>query len=116
MTELQQKQVEKIRNNYTRDTKQKTKFEELKELDSKVKKPARIFAYVFGIIGTLILGTGMCLAMKVIGDLMALGIVVGVLGIIMISINYPIYKAILKRRKAKYSAEIVERSDELLNK
>lgn len=85
-------------------------------LDNKVKVPASIFAYTFGIIGALILGTGMCLAMKVIGDLMALGIVVGVLGIAMVSVNYPIYKAILKSRKAKYGKEIIALSEQIMNK
>ena len=85
-------------------------------LDNKVKVPASIFAYTFGIIGALVLGTGMCLAMKVIGDLMALGIVVGVFGIAMVSVTYPIYNAILKSRKAKYSKEILELSEKIMNK
>ena len=85
-------------------------------LDKKVKLPVNIFAYTFGIIGALILGTGMCFAMKVIGDLMALGIVVGVIGIIIVSVNYPIYKAFLKSRKAKYSKDILNLSEKILNK
>ena len=88
----------------------------LRSLDNKVKVPASVFAYTFGIIGALILGTGMCLAMKVIGDLMAVGIVIGVIGIAMVSVNYPIYMAILKSRKAKYSKEILELSEKILNK
>ena len=80
-----------------------SEVDKLCALDNKVKVPASIFAYTFGIVGALVLGTGMCLAMKVIGNLMALGIVIGVLGIAMVSVTYPIYKAILKSRKAKYS-------------
>ena len=59
--------VEKIRNNYTE--KQVTKFDELKELNKKVNRPAQVGAYLFGSASALVLGTGMCFAMKVIGTL-----------------------------------------------
>ena len=93
-----------------------SEVDKLRSLDNKVKVPASVFAYTFGIIGALILGTGMCLAMKVIGDIMAVGIVIGVIGIAMVSVNYPIYKAILKSRKAKYGKEIIALSEQILNK
>ena len=112
------KTIEKIRASYTE--KEITKLDELKELDSKVKLPAKIFAYVFGSLSSLVLGTGMSLAMKVIGAslpfAMPLRIGVGLLGILLVSINYPMYKGILKRRKKKYSSRIFELSDSLLNK
>ena len=96
--------------------KKSTDVDKLCALDNKVKIPASVFAYTFGIIGALILGTGMCFAMKVIGNIMAVGIVIGVLGIAMVSVNYPIYKAILKSRKAKYSKEILELSEKIINR
>ena len=102
----------KIKDGYI--TKPITKLYELKALDKKVKKPAKVFAYIFGVLGSLVLGTGMCFAMKVLGDIMVVGIVVGILGILMVSINYPIYKAILKKRKFKYSRKILELSQEIV--
>lgn len=114
MSTAELRSVEKIRNQYTE--REVTKLDELKALDRKVKRPAGVFAYVFGTIGALVLGTGMCLAMKIIGDLMALGIVVGLAGIAMVSSTYAIYKAILKSRRKKYSSQILEISDDLLNK
>lgn len=111
------KTVEKIRNSYTQTEKQTTAIEELKLLDKKVKLPAKITAYTHGVVGSLVLGTGMCLAMKVIaGSLMSLGIVVGLVGIGMVSSTYSLFKFILNKRKAKYSKEIIEKSDKLLNK
>ncbi|MDE5616875.1 MAG: dihydropteridine reductase [Clostridia bacterium] len=92
-----------------------TKLDKLKALDKKVKRPAKIFAYIFGMLGTLVLGTGMCMAMKVIGDLMAAGILVGCSGIIMVSLNYVIYKNILKARKKKYSKQILEISESIIS-
>ncbi|MDE6371993.1 MAG: dihydropteridine reductase [Clostridia bacterium] len=103
--------VNKIRDSYCE--KPVTKLDELRSLDKKVKRPAKIFAYIFGVVGALVLGTGMCLAMKVLGDLMALGIVVGVVGIVMVSVNYLIYKQILKKRKSKYCRKILELSEEI---
>ncbi len=110
--------IEKIRADYT--VKEISKLDELKKLDKKVKRPAEVFACVFGSLSSLVLGTGMCFAMGVIGTTlsfaMPLGIGVGLLGILLTSITYPIYKAILKSRKNKYSNRIIELSDSLLNK
>lgn len=111
------KTIEKIRASYTQ--KESSKVEKLKKLDKKVKRPAIIFAYVFGTLSSLVLGTGMCLAMKVIfaslSFVMPLGIGIGLLGILLVSINYPIYKAILSSRKNKYANQIFELSDSILN-
>ena len=91
--------------------KDNSKIIALKKLDNKAKLPATVFTYTFGILSTLIFGTGMCLAMQVIGGglmSMVLGIVVGILGLIGCSVNYPIYKKMLEKGKAKYAYEIVE--------
>ena len=104
--------VNKIKNSYSE--KQVTKFDELISLDKKVKRPAKVFSYIFGVVGTLALGVGMCFAMKVLGDIMAVGIVVGLVGILMTSINYPIYKKILNSRKKKYGSKIIELSEEII--
>lgn len=99
---------EKLREEYT--PKKHTGLDEAKKLDKKVKLPVNIFAYIYGIIGALILGIGMCLSMEVIGSgttMMVLGIIIGILGIIMVSTNYPIYKSFLQKRKEKYASAII---------
>lgn len=106
--------VEQIRTKYSE--KEYTQLDKLKALDKKVSKPAIIFAYIFGTFSSLVLGTGMSFAMKVIGDSMAMGIVIGLVGILMAVINYPIYKKILASRRKKYADEVMKLSDELLNK
>ena len=91
--------------------KESSKIVSLKKLDNKAKLPATIFTYSFGILSALVFGTGMCLAMQVIGSGMAgmvLGIVVGIVGLFGCCVNYPIYKKILEKSKAKYAYEIVE--------
>lgn len=109
-----QKQIEAIKKQY--EAKQITELDELKALDRKAKRPATITAYVIGVVATLLLGVGMCLSMKVIGDFMILGIVVGVVGIAFISTNHMIYNQILEGGKKKYGKQIIDKSNQLLNK
>lgn len=83
----------------------------LKKLDHKAKVPANIFTYTFGVIAALVMGVGMCLSMKVIGDgstlMVTLGII-GVIGLALAGVNYPLYKKLLEHRKKKYAFEIME--------
>ena len=111
---IEQKIAEKMQNSY--GEKKANKLDQLISLDQKVRRPAEITAYTGGIIGSLILGFGMCLAMKVIMDMMALGIVIGVVGIFIVSVNYFLYKKILKSRKKKYASQILALSNEILGK
>lgn len=91
--------------------KDNSKIVALKKLDSKAKLPATCFAYTCGIVSSLVLGTGMCLAMQVIGggvSWMIVGILIGLIGMIGCGVNYPIYKRMLEKGKEKYAYEIVE--------
>ena len=94
--------------------KESSKIVALKKLDNRAKLPATIFTYTWGIVFALIFGTGMSLSMQVIGDNMILGIIVGVVGLIGCSVNYPIYKRILEKGKAKYAYEIVELARQII--
>ena len=93
--------------------KDSSKIIALKKLDNKAKLPATIFTYSCGIISALVFGTGMCMAMKVIGNSMALGIIIGIIGMIGCAVNYPVYKKMLAKGKAKYAYEIVELAREI---
>ena len=97
--------------------KESSKLVALKKLDNKAKLPATIFTYSCGIISALVFGTGMCLAMQVIGSGiggMILGIVVGLIGLIGCGINYPIYKGILGSRRKKYADNVIALSDKIM--
>ena len=119
----QQFLVEKIRTQYTE--KEYTQLDELKALDRKVKKPANVFGYVWGIIGTLVMGAGMSFAMDVIeagtylgfitiGEkMMPAGIVIGLIGIVMVCLTWPLYKRILEGRRKKYAGQIIALSDKI---
>ena len=93
--------------------KDSSKIIALRKLDRKAKLPATIFTYTFGIASSLVLGTGMCLAMQVIGNSMVIGIIIGTIGLIGCGVNYPIYKKILEKGKAKYAYEIVQLAREI---
>lgn len=116
----QQLMAEKIRSRYTE--KELTELDELRRLDAEVKRPANVFAYVFGSISAIIMGTGMSLVMTDIGATIGIasamipGITVGVLGMIMALINYPIYKRILSSRRSKHGKEILELSDKIMSR
>ena len=99
--------------------KESSKIIALKKLDNKAKLPATIFTYSCGIISALVFGTGMCLAMQVIGSGlpgMVLGIIIGIIGMIGCGINYPIYKKMLEKGKSKYAYEIVQLAKEIADK
>jgi hypothetical protein len=102
--------------------KEKSELEELKELDAKVKRPANVFAYVYGSLGAIIMGAGMSLVMTEIGDILGLadtmlpGIAIGIVGMVLALSTYPIYKKILAKRQRKYANQIMELSEKVLKK
>ena len=116
----QQYMAQKIRAQYVEKT--PSELDALRELDSKVKRPANVFAYVFGSISAIVMGAGMSLVMTDIGaaigiaDALVPGIAIGVLGLGMALLTYPIYKGILSSRKKKYASQILKLSEELMKK
>ena len=110
--------VQRIRTQYTE--KDHSGLDELKELDAKVKRPANVFSYTFGTIGAIVMGAGMSLVMTDIGTVIGMeetmvpGIAVGILGMAMALVNYPVYKKILNSRKKKYASEILDLSEKIM--
>ncbi len=113
--------VQKIRSEYMEKSNEVKELEALKALDAKVKKPANVFAYVFGSVSAVIMGAGMSLVMTDIGSSIGMenamipGIVIGVVGMGMALANYPIYKKLLVSRKNKYAGEILKLSEKLIS-
>ena len=109
--------VNKIRSQYIQNDKKELK--ELVNLDKKVKLRPSILAYVLGTIGALIMGFGMSLTMTNIGstlgikNTMLIGTILGIIGIVICVINYPINNKYLEVRKAKFSTEILRLTDKL---
>lgn len=109
--------AEQLANEYApKDT---SKVIALRKLDAKAKLPATVFTYTFGIITSLVAGVGMCLSMKVIGGTTAmfvLGVIIGIIGLLGMGVNYPIYRKLLAKGKQKYAFEIMELAKEVSEK
>lgn len=115
----QQFMAQKIRAQYME--KEPSELDALRALDTKVRRPANIFAYAFGCISAIIMGAGMSFVMTDIGASIGsekatvAGVVIGVLGMAMALANYPIYKSLLGGRKKRYGDEILKLSDKIMN-
>lgn len=110
--------VRKIRTQYTE--KEHTRLDALKALDKKVKRPANVFAYLFGSISAMVMGSGMSLVMTDIAETVRIpnpmisGIIIGVVGMLMAILNYPIYKGMLSSRRKKYANQIIALSEQIM--
>ena len=113
----QQKEVEAIRRKYI--PKEEDKMEQLRKLHAIPTQMAQAVSLAVGVIGALIMGTGMSLVMTDIGAslgslAMVIGIAAGVVGMALVALAYPIYNRVLKKQREKIAPEILRLSDELL--
>ena len=107
----EQEEIKKIREKYA--PKEADKMEQLRRLDAGVTQKGTVVSLVVGIIGALILGTGMSMCM-VWTELFVLGIIVGVIGIAAVSLAYPLYNYVTKKEREKIAPEIIRLTDELM--
>jgi len=113
----QQQEVENIRKKYL--PKEEDKMEQLRKLHAIPTQKAQAAALAVGIIGTLIMGTGMSFAMTDIGAVlgslaMVIGIAVGIVGMVLVALAYPVYNRVLKKQREKLAPQILQLTDELL--
>ena len=118
----EQDEIKRIREKYIKPEIKEDKMEELRRLDKKATEKASVTALVVGVIGALILGSGMSMIMTDINLFIGLGnnealitgIIVGVVGIILVSLAYPLYNRILKKEQERIAPKIIELTDELM--
>lgn len=115
----QQAEIEKIRKKYLPREEREDKMEKLRELDARAGKTAMIYAVTIGIIGALLMGTGMSLVMSDFGKWLGtaalpVGIVTGVIGIALVVLAYPVYNHTLKKEQEKIAPQILQLTDELM--
>ena len=118
----EQDEIKAIRKKYTAPEEPGSKMEQLRRLDASASQKASVAALIIGILGALILGSGMSLIMTEIGELLALGepaamllgIGLGLPGILLVSLAYPLYNRVLKRERERIAPEIIRLSDELM--
>lgn len=108
----QQKEIQKIRKKY--DTQDEDKLEQLRRLDRRATRRARLFTALFAVAGILLFGIGLCCALVWTDYMIFPGIPVGVLGIAMIILAFPLYRRLVRRQREKFAPQILQLSDELL--
>ena len=112
-----QQEIEAIRKKYL--PKEEDKMEQLRRLHSIPTQKAQAASIAIGVMGTLILGTGMSLCMTDLGAAlghlaMVIGILVGLFGLVMVSLAYPVYNIVLRKERQRIAPEILRLSEELL--
>lgn len=116
----EQSEVEQIRKKYL--PQEEDKLTLLRRLDRSATQKSQAWAIVLGTVGTLILGTGMSLAMTDLGEIlgasreiaMLIGVAIGIIGMILIALAYPVYNRILKKERQRIAPEILRLTDELM--
>ena len=94
----------------------------LRNIDSEVTRKATVRALTTGVIGALLMGSGMSMLMTDIsskagldsGISLLIGIVIGMVGLIIMCVTYPLYNHILERERARVADDVIRLSDELL--
>ena len=112
-----QQEIEAIRKKYL--PKEEDKMEQLRRLHSIPTQKAQAASIAIGVLGTLILGTGMSLCMTELGAAlghlaMVIGILVGLFGLVMVTLAYPLYNTVLRKERRQIAPEILRLSEELL--
>ena len=118
----EREEIKAIRQKYAAQEQPEDKLAAIRRLDAQVTKKATAVSLVLGILGALIMGSGMSLTMTDIGELLGLnatlamlgGIGVGVAGMVMAGVAYPVYNRIVKTQREKIAPQILRLSDELL--
>lgn len=118
----EQEEIKAIRKKYDEAPKEEDKMAQLRRLDAGVTQKASAIALALGVIGALILGLGMSLTMTELGHIiglggnmaMLLGIVIGIIGIVLVSLAYPCYNRTVKRERERIAPQILQLTDELM--
>ena len=108
----EQAEIKRIRSKYT--PKEESKMEQLQRLDASATQKATMYAIIVGVIGALILGTGMSCCLVWTDVLLIPGIVVGVIGMAVVAAAYPLYNRVLKKERERIAPEILRLTDELM--
>lgn len=107
----QQKEIEQIRKKYL--PQEEDKMEQLRKLDQSAAKKGTIYSIVAGVVGTLIMGLGLTCSIEWGGILLIPGIFIGIIGMALMGIAYPIYTRVTKKEREKIAPQILALTEEL---
>ncbi|MDE6408032.1 MAG: hypothetical protein K2K48_03720 [Anaeroplasmataceae bacterium] len=112
-TQEERKEINTIQQRYLLENPKNEKLKRLRILDAKVKNIPNAIAYIMGVVGVLVFGTGLTCILE--WDLVLIGVLVMIVGALIVSPVYFVHSIISKRLKSKYREEILKLSEELLN-
>ena len=108
----EQAEIKRIRSKYV--PREENKMEQLQRLDASATQKATMYAIIVGVIGALILGAGMSCCMVWTDVLLIPGIVIGIIGMAVLAVAYPLYNRTLKKERERIAPEILRLTDELM--
>lgn len=108
----QQKEIQRIRKKYL--PQEEDKMEQLRKLDRRVSRKGTTAALVVGVLGALIMGLGMSCAMVWMGAWFIPGIIIGVVGIVLLALAYPLYNHIIRKARERIAPEILRLTEEIM--
>lgn len=113
----EQEEIRSIRKKYAAP--EESKMEQIRRLDRRCGQKAQARAIGLGVVGALIMGSGMSIAMTELTGLstaaaLIVGIPVGIIGMGLLALAYPVYMRTLKKEREKAAPEILRIADELL--
>ena len=116
----EQDEVRRIRQKY--QPQEEDKMTRLRKLDAGVTQKATVVSLVTGIVGALILGFGMSLAMSDLSEILGMqgtvgmvwGIIIGIVGLVPVCLAYPLYNKVVKKEREKIAPEILRLTEELM--
>ena len=109
----QQEEVAAIRKKYVPVV--EDKMETLRKLDRGVENRGTMMSVITGVIGTLVLGAGMSMVMVMNEKVfMVLGIILGIIGIAVMAVAYPVYNRIVKKQREKIAPQVLALTEDLM--
>ena len=116
----EQDELRKIRQKYL--SQEEDRMNLIRKLDNSVTQKATMFSIIIGVIGALVMGSGMSLIMTDLGTWLGfnsilgliLGIILGFIGMVFVALAYPVYSKVLRTEREKIAPQMLKLTEELM--
>ena len=116
----EQDEIKRIRQKY--QVREDDGMSKLRKMDAMVSQKATVVSLAFGIVGALVMGSGMSFILTDLGAVLGMtgvvsivvGIIAGLFGIGFAALAYPAYNMVLKKERDKIAPEILRLTEELM--
>ena len=108
----QQQEIQAIRQKYLPPNEDKMTL--LRRLDAQATRRGTTAALVIGTIGCLVLGIGMCCCLVWADSVFVLGIIVGVIGMGILALAYPLFNRTIKTERERIAPEVLRLTEDLM--